>query len=103
MSKENRKGNGDGDSRPRPVQVCKLGRISAAVWANETQAGLMHNVTITRTYKEGETFKRSDSYGLADLPLVARVADMALAWIYKQSQQKNGDSHKETDDENIPF
>src|SRR5262249_23247768 len=108
MSKDNRKENGKGESRSRPVHECKLGRISAAVWPQETQNGLRHNVSITRSYKDGDTWKRSTSFGLGELPLVARVADMALAWIYSQRQEKNGqerngDTYKVKDNENIPF
>ena len=32
----------------RPIQEFRLGRIKAAVWANETQLGTRHSVTITR-------------------------------------------------------
>jgi hypothetical protein len=77
----------------RPVQEIRLGRIKAVVWKNETENGVMHNVTISRLYKDGRQWKDSSSFGRDDLPLVAKVADRVHSWIFEQSQEQNG-SHK---------
>jgi hypothetical protein len=45
-------------------------------------------VTISRLYKDGEAWKRPDSFGRDDLPLVAKVANHAHSWIFEQNQQK---------------
>ena len=37
--------------KARPVHEVRLGRIKAAIWENETQTGIRHNVTITRSTK----------------------------------------------------
>ena len=37
----------------RPVHEIRLGRIKAAIWANETQNGAMFNVTLCRLYRDG--------------------------------------------------
>lgn len=68
----------------RPVHEVRLGRIKAAVWENETENGLRHSVTITRLYKtEGDsTWKTTTSFNRDDLPLVAKVADMAHTYIF---------------------
>jgi hypothetical protein len=44
--------------------------------------------TASRLHKDGETWKRSDSFGRDDLLLVAKVADQAHSWIFEQNQQK---------------
>jgi hypothetical protein len=75
------------DARPKPVHEIRLGRIKAAIWANETETGVRHNVTISRLYKDGDNWKRSESFGRDDLPLVAKVADMAQTWIYQEHQE----------------
>jgi hypothetical protein len=72
--------------KSRPVHEVRLGRIKAAIWENDTQTGIRHNVTITRIYKDGNEWKTSDSFGRDDLPLVAKVSDMAHSWIFEQSQ-----------------
>ena len=38
-------------SKNKPVHEIRLGRIRAAVWQNETEAGARHSVTFTRLYK----------------------------------------------------
>ena len=82
----------ESEARQKPVHEIRLGRIKAAIWANETESGVRHNTTITRLYKEGDNWKRSESFGRDDLPLVSKVADLAQTWIYQQSQEgANGD------------
>lgn len=74
----------------KPVHEIRLGRIKAAVWENETQNGTRHNVTLQRIYREeGGDWKTSESFGRDDLPLVAKVADLAHTWIFQQGQAGN--------------
>jgi hypothetical protein len=77
--------------RSRPVHEVRLGRIKAAIWVNETQTGIRHNVTMSRIYKDGNEWKTSDSFGRDDLPLVAKVADMAHSWIFEQGQSSDSE------------
>lgn len=65
----------------RPVHQIRIGRIRAAVWANPTDHGVWHNVTFERTYKDGEDWKSSDSFGRDDLLTLAKLADLAHTWI----------------------
>jgi len=76
------------NEKTKPVHEIRLGAIKAAIWANDTQAGIRHNVTLTRLYKDGEEWRSSDSFGRDDLPVVAKVADMAHTWIHQEG--KNG-------------
>lgn len=68
----------------RPIQEFRLGRIKAAVWENETQLGTRHSVTITRLFKvDGEkSWRTSSAFNRDDLPLVAKVADLAHTYIF---------------------
>lgn len=71
----------------KPVHEVRMGRIKAAVWENETQNGMRHNVTFQRIYRDDAgQWATSDSYGRDDLPLVAKVADLAHSWIFQQGQ-----------------
>ncbi len=72
----------------KPVHEVRIGSIKAAIWANDTEKGVRHNVTFQRLYKDGDEWKSSDSFGRDDLLLVAKVANMAHTWIYEQG--KNG-------------
>lgn len=81
------------DAKQKPVHEIRMGRIKAAIWANDTDNGTRHNVTITRLYKDGDEWKTSTSFGREELPLVAKIADMAHTWIYQQGQESNGEAH----------
>ena len=73
-----------------PVHEIRLGRIKAAIWENATPNGARHNVTLSRIYRDGDTWKESASFGREDLPLVGKVSDMAHTWIYQQGGEAKG-------------
>ena len=77
-----------------------MGRIRAAIWQNQTDTGVRHNVTITRLYKDGDDWKDTTSFGRDDLPLVAKVCDLAHSWIYSQSNgNANGNGHSDSNED----
>jgi hypothetical protein len=78
---------GETEMSKKPVHEIRLGRIKATLWENETQNGTRHNVTLSRLYKDGENWKDSSSFGRDDLPLVAKVADLAHSWIFQDSRE----------------
>ena len=70
--------------RAKPVHEIRIGRIRAAVWLNDTENGPRYNVQIARLYKDKQDkWKDSTSFGRNDLPLVAKVADLAMVWCYE--------------------
>jgi len=75
----------------RPVHEVRLGHVKAAVWANETQNGIRHNVTFQRVYRHEGKWKTSESFGRDDLPVLTRVADMAYLWIFQQRAESHDD------------
>ena len=77
----------------KPVHEVRLGRIKAAIWENDTQNGTLHNVTLSRLYKDGDQWKDSSSFGRDDLPLVAKVADLCHTWIFQQKREDNGNGN----------
>ena len=70
----------------KPVHQVRLGRIRAAIWQNNTDNGVRHNVTVTRLYREDDQWRDSASFGRDDLPLVAKVCDRAHSWIFEHGQ-----------------
>jgi hypothetical protein len=83
----------ESDGANRPAHEVRLGRIKAVVWRNQSESGPWFSVVISRLYKEGNDWRQSDSFSRDDLPLVAKVADMAHTWIYQQGQEA-GDSKR---------
>ena len=68
--------NGD-----KPVKRFRIGLVQAAVWKNEGTSQPFFNVTLQRSYKDGEEYKNSDSLGAGDLLNAAKVLCRAEAWI----------------------
>jgi len=80
----------------KPIREIRLGSVRAAIWQNELESGrTMHSVTFSRLYKEDGAWRDSTSFGVRELPLVARVAEMALDWIYAQP---SGETPQTTDE-----
>ena len=73
-------------TKTKPTHEVRLGHIKAAVWQNETEAAVRFNVTFTRLYKDGDSWKSTDSFGRDDLLLLGKVADKTHSWIFAQSQ-----------------
>lgn len=84
----------------RPVHEIRLGHVKAVIWANQTDAGVRHNVSVQRLYRDGDTWATSDAFGRDDLPLLAKVADLAHTWIFIETQ--NGLGRSEDDDRDKP-
>jgi len=76
-------------TKTKPIHEVRLGHIKAAVWKNETEVGVRFNVTLSRLYKDGDSWKSTDSFGRDDLLLLAKVADNAHSWIFAQSQEED--------------
>jgi hypothetical protein len=71
-------------TKQRPAHEIRIGAVKATIWPNETTAGVRHNVTVARLYKDGEDkWQQTESFGRDDLPLVAKVVDKAHDWIYE--------------------
>ena len=72
--------------RSKPACDFRLGRIKATIWANHAADGdVWFSVEIVRLYQDAGQWHESTSFGRDDLALVAKVADMAFAWIWSQS------------------
>jgi hypothetical protein len=82
----------------RPVHEIRLGRIKAAIWENDTKDGTRHNISLSRIYKDGTQWKDSTSFGRDDLPLVAKVSDLAHTWVYENAGATSAASSAATEE-----
>jgi hypothetical protein len=71
----------------KPAHRIRAGAIEIAIWRNDSDKGPWYSVTPSRSYKQGEEWKQSDSYGMDDLLTLAKLLDMAHTWIMDQQQQ----------------
>lgn len=67
-----------------PVHKLRCGALEVAVWQKESDKGPWYTVTMSRSYKQGEAWKQSDSFGDDDLLLLAKLLDQAHTWIIGQ-------------------
>ena len=74
-----------GKKEKEPVHRIPLGNICAAIWENENEKGVWYNTTITRSYRNGETWNDTTSLSRDDLPVVRVAADMAHSWIWERT------------------
>ena len=57
----------------KPVHSIRYGNVQVAVRRNESAAGPFYNVTMTRRYREGDSWHDSSSVGESDLPTLAKA------------------------------
>lgn len=69
----------------KPAAKVSLYPVSAAIFRNESEKGdVYYNVTIERSYKDDQgKYQSSASFGVSDLLLVAKVANLAHSKIYE--------------------
>lgn len=79
-------------TQAKPVHEVRLGKVKAAIWRNESENGVRFGVTFARIYKTEQGWESSSSFGRDELPLVAKVADMAHTWIYQQNEKNDSQS-----------
>ena len=72
-----------------PVFTCRHRALKAAVWRNETETGPMFNTTVSRSYKDGETWKESSSFGYDDLLIVAELLRSCYGFISRETARQN--------------
>jgi len=79
-----------------PADHVRLGAISAAIWANDTEHGTRYSVTVERLYRDPETgaWKSSTSFNRDDLLTLGKVADLAHTRIH-QMQGRDRDQERE--------
>lgn len=63
--------------KTEPVASLRIGNIEAAVWQNDGKNGSFYSTTITRSYRDGDSFKTAHSFDPGDLANVARLSNWA--------------------------
>ncbi len=78
--------------RNAPVFSCRHRALKAAVWKNDTESGPFFNVTLSRSYKDGDTWKESGSYGYDDILIVAELLRTCHGFISREMARQNEDA-----------
>ena len=69
----------------RPEHTVRCGGIQIAIWVNETSKGTFQSVTIDKTYKEGDEWKRTKSFKPNDLVKLQLAINKVLEYLYLKS------------------
>ena len=70
----------------QPVHRIRHGFVNASIWRQDTDKGGMFNVTFQRSYKDGDAWKHTNSFGRNDLLVLSLIATHAFEWIGSQNQ-----------------
>lgn len=73
------------NNKRKPANEIRFGTIKATIWENQFGDTTRFNTQFSRVYKDGDEWKRSDSFGRDDLLVLAKLADHAHTWIHAQS------------------
>lgn len=74
----------------KPVHRIRLSTISASIFKNTSSDGnSFFNAQFDRSYKSGEEWKHTKSFGRDDLLNLAKVSDLVHSWIHEQQQNEN--------------
>lgn len=72
----------------KPVHKVNAGRGTvASIWENEGKNGSFWNVTLDRTYRDGEELKSSSSFGRDDLLSAAKALELSHTWILEREAE----------------
>jgi len=64
-----------------PIHQIRHRSIKAAIWKNQTAKGAMYDVRITRSYKVGDEWHDTNSFGYDDLLVVAKLMYDAHSYV----------------------
>ena len=77
----------------KPEKVIRIGAVSASVFLNdvETEGGKrkLRNVNLQRRYRDGDEWKSSSSFGLAELPQAIAALRLAMDFVAGQEAEIN--------------
>ena len=73
----------NGNKSGKPIKSIRIGLLTASIWKRTGQHGDFYNTAVQRSYKDGEDWKYSDSFGREDLLTASKLLDLAHSWIIK--------------------
>ena len=79
----------------KPAHKIRIGVLQVTIWKNQSDKGTWYSVTPSRSYKQDDVWKETDSFGFDDLLAVAKLLDQAHTWIMRR-QQSDAQSRKES-------
>ena len=66
----------------KPEKTIRCGGIQFSIWSNDTGKGVFQSITIDKSYKDGETWKRTKSFKPADLVKIQLGLSKVLEYLF---------------------
>lgn len=81
-----------------PAHRVKSGPLEVAVWANESKTGAAYfSVTASRSYKTGDKWSYTSSFGFEDLALLEKLLAAAWTWIHESRDPSRSDAEADSE------
>ena len=64
-------------NKQKPAATLRDGSLKATLWEKQSENGVFFNVTLTRTYKNGDQYGDSNSFSGSELLKISRLANKA--------------------------
>ena len=77
----------------KPIHEIRIGAIKAAIWENGAVNGTRYNVTLSRLYKDGDNWKRTESFGRDDLLVLAKGKRYGFEFKYADAPGRSRSMH----------
>ena len=82
----------------KPAHKIRDGLLAVTIWENEHDGKAYYSVDLTRSYKDGDTWKETKSLSTRDLLKAANLLNQAYNWIIAPSDEDRAD-----DDDNAAY
>lgn len=74
-------------NKKQPIHRIRIGAVSVAIFVNKTDDDkTFYNTQFDRSYRSGDEWKHTRSFGKDDLLVVGKLADQAHTWIVEKLQ-----------------
>lgn len=74
-----------------PEKVFRIGSVSASVFVHDVEGDngtrQVRNVSLQRSYRDGDETKYGSSFGLVDLPVASKVLQLATDYVASQEAE----------------
>jgi hypothetical protein len=74
--------------KAKPAHKIRSGALTVTIWKNDNEKGSWYSVTPSRSYKQNEEWKESDSFAFDDLMTLAKLLDLAHTWILTELAER---------------
>src|SRR5207253_1106172 len=85
--------------KKKPAHKIKNGSLTVTIWKNDGDKGPFYTVNPTRSYKDGDQWKETNSYHQHALLTLAKMLDQAETWISQEYAKSRASGPARGDDQ----